>query len=258
MLLSALLSALLKNNYQTRGTEVKFLAVIFCSLMLAGCGGGGSGGGTITTAQPLPAASFPVEAALVTALTTERTFSSTCTPAINGVQLNMSQTFSPQTDAPSPWTNPITKVTASLATLIANGVSQSQVTTRYYFTAQPLLLYGHQTSHYPATVQRGENAPYVTDSSLPTAALVGSSGPFVHYNAFNIIGGELVRRGVITWSLDSDTADTAWFCLHITVTDAQTGAVSTETDCYLIDAAGKALRAKFNTTVNGQPFTCGG
>lgn len=237
---------------------MKCLAVFFCSLFLAGCGGGSGGSDTITTAQPPSAVSFPVEAALVTALTTERTFSSTCTPAVNGIQLGMSQSFIPQPDAPSPWTNPITKVTASLATLIANGVSQSQVTTRYYFTAQPLLLYGHQTRHYPATVQRGENAPYVTDSSLPTTALVGSSGPFVHYNAFNIIGGELVRRGVITWSLNSDTADTAWFCLHITVTDVQTGTVSTETDCYLIDAAGKTLRTKLNTTVNGQPFTCGG
>lgn len=243
---------------------MKFLALIFCSLMLAGCGGGGSGGGggggggTITAAQPLPAASFPVEAALVTALTTDKTFSSTCTPAINGVQLNMSQRFLPQSDASSPWSGQITKNTASQVTLIANGGSQSQVTTTYYFTTQPLILYGHLTSHYPTTVQRGENAPYVTDGSLPTAALAGSNGPLIHYNAFNIVGGELVRRGVITWSLDSDTADTAWFCLHITVTDAQTGTVSTETDCYLIDTAGKALQAKYITTVNGQPFTCGG
>lgn len=151
-------------------------------------------------------------------------------------------------------------MTASVLSLFTDtGRPLAGVTTRYYYSTSPLILYGHQTDLYPSPIDGGENARYVYDAQLPVTALVGSSGAFIHYTATSTVTFRVVRRGVVAWSLEpfGPSGDHAWLCLNTTVTDAATGTATTEKHCYLFDTSGKLTgNVRYSTSVGGQPFNC--
>jgi hypothetical protein len=79
--------------------------------------------------------------------------------------------------------------------------------------------------------------------SAPMTATVGSSGPLASgYEAgVDPATGDNVSHGAsqtITWSLESDTATTAWLCINTTT---QTTPVAIEKDCARINESGSIL-----------------
>jgi hypothetical protein len=59
---------------------------------------------------------------------------------------------------------------------------------------------------------------------------------------------------VNTWSLQSASSSTAWFCANSVVTPVS-GSPGSESDCYQIDQSGNVLSLKATVTVNGVTIT---
>jgi hypothetical protein len=212
-------------------------SLISAAVVLAACGGGGDGGGTVTP----PAVTFNADAAFASALTSGFSVSGlTGMNAGSTVPFTASLVFAPAPDAV--FEGALRKSATQTATLAAPGIATQTSTAQLFFSTGPARLVGSTSSDgYIVYTSRG---------ALPTAGTVGQSGAFADGVIFTS-AAKTATSGTenIQWSIEADTATTAFACLNQVVTISAEQV--TERDCFKIDSAGTILGAKIILTGPG-------
>lgn len=212
-------------------------AAAAAAVSLVGCGGGGGG-----SSGPVAAAStFNLNAAVSNALTSG--VSVTGLTATSGADTyTLSLSIQPQADAAFEGTT--YKQARQTVTVNRNGAFAASGFSNVFFSLNPVTIRG-------AVDSDGEYSVYSQQTALPTAATVGQTGAVHFVTAYTSSAKTtVVSTQTVTWSLEADTATTAFACLNSSATFTNGSRVA-EADCYKIDAAGQVLGAKATITING-------
>ena len=208
---------------------------------LTACGGGGDGG---AAAPATPAVTFNADAALGTALAQGVSISGLSGRDPNlGALFTASLAFAPASDAF--FDGALQKRSTQTSSVGATGVpTQTEVTQVFYATAPARFIGSTSSAGFTVFTSRG---------ALPAAGAVGQSGAFADGVIF-ASSAKTTRLGTVTvtWSIEADTATTAFACLNSVTTGS---AQATEKDCFKIDATGKILGAKIALTASGINLT---
>jgi hypothetical protein len=189
---------------------------------------------------------YPISAALSTFFGTASTYRLAGTDA-QGTSFQLSYEFVPKaTAAGTAKQATVVKSTASI-----NGSSPIRNESTFTYTAAPFTLYGTSEAY----------TQFPTRQPAPATAAVGSSGPLASGSEEGIdpTSGQTMSMAysqTITWSLERETASTAWLCINTTTHSAPIG---TEKDCARINEAGAILGYKVSVVdadikVNLQQF----
>jgi len=201
------------------------LAVAVAALLSA-CGGGGGGDGS----PPPPDLTFNLDAAFANTLTQGISFPN-LRASYNGVSFQLSISSTPTSDGV--FLSQTYHRAIESSTVAINGQAGPVVSATLYFTLSPVTLVGGMDDA-GLTI-------FTPQASLPTAAHVGSSGPYTRADTYvSESNRTLLGQTVMSWSLEPDTATTAWACLVYSGMDG----FQFEKDCYRIDAAGTIFNAK--------------
>jgi len=217
------------------------ILLAFFSAGLISCGGKSGGGDTPAPSGPVSSTlPFPPDAAVSRYLQSPQGFTIAATDSSNNVY-TLTYSFTP---GPSSTFEGVPAKTASTSTLIkANGVVISTGSAVSYFNVSPYrplgVIYG-----------TGEYVVLVPTAQLPVTAMVGQSGAVSTSTEYaNSTKASVISHSTTTWSLEADTASTAWFCMNETIiyTDGVTPNF-TEADCYKTDVNGNVLGVKATIT----------
>ncbi len=220
---------------------MKYLAVVLSSVMLVACGGGGDERST---------ASFNADQALTNLLTKPTAFNGlTATSGSNTFSIDVS--FTPSDNAQM---NGVSYRRSVQNTVVrVNGVIPPRETfpVQYLFDANPARI---RAQIVPSRNQGFAPIIYTISlfgnpASLPVSAGVGSGGVIdtaIIYGpklgATSTAGATPSGNVSVAWSLEADTASTAYLCLSL----------PHEKDCLKINPAGDILGMRATITVNGQ------
>lgn len=219
-----------------------------CALVLAACGGGGGGSPSVAVAPVVQAppvvtvTNYPVESAIVGAFASTASYSVAATDT-TGNSYTLNFTLAPGSDATvtilSP--NPL-KVLNETALLKKNGANVSTLSTSIYYALNPFQIYGAHDSLNDSLVVASKTA-------LPQTSTVGTQGAIYsgsNYTNSNTLNGHAQSA---TWSLETDSASTAWLCINIQT--ATFGGQDFESDCFKINSAGVISGFKTDVTTSG-------
>lgn len=255
----------MKNNI---GMPLFPLLVVFT--VLSGCGeDGGDTGGAAPTDKPVisvPVVSvldFPVESAITALMTSPSSFTVFATDTAGNSYALTSST------APGPVTTDNYISATALPTFIQtglikiNGVTRSSVSIQTFYSTDPFTIWGstdgdptaaeqeyfrtESRAQLPATAKVGDIGAYYAGSKYRTFCFftIDCSDP-ANYRT-RTIGTERA-----TWSIEADTASTAWLCLNITTVEIST---TIEASCFRIDQFGTASAFKADITFGSTPTT---
>lgn len=214
------------------------------SLALAACGGGGGGPGNTASGNGADAvvassASFPVSGTATSFRQSSTTFHFAGTDSANK-HISFTLSSSPGTSTSFEGSTVDTSM-INFTSILINGIAQPNSSATMYFQTAPFLDFGEQDS---------DGQYYVVDVSspkyLPTTAKVGDSGAMNSTTVYaDSTKSTVVERLTSTWSLEADTASTAYLCF----TDVHTpvpndGSGYTEAQCLKINTAGTVLAMK--------------
>jgi hypothetical protein len=212
--------------------------LMFFSAGLISCGGNSGGGDTPPPSGPVRSTlPFPPDAAVSRYLQAPQGFTITATDAANNIY-TLTYSFTP--GAPSTFEGTPANTASTSALIKENGVVFSTGSSVSYFNVSPYRPLGEYVVHVPT-------AP------LPVTAMVGQSGAVSTSTAYaNATKASVIWHSTMTWSLEADTASTAWFCMNETTlyTDGVTPNF-TESDCYRVDVSGNVLGVKATITQAG-------
>jgi hypothetical protein len=213
-------------------TNAAICALLTCTLVA--CGGGGDDGTADTTAT----ATYPVEAAFRTFFGTAANYQASASDRL-GNTYALTFSVSPQQAKSAPSisasTLPTTLVTASVR--INNG-SPVVDTSEIYYAASPFTLVG--------SIADGEVFRTTRSDPLPATAAVGATGLVA---SGTLTDGATTTTEIVNWSLESDTASTAWLCMQTQGTDAD-GPYSSK-ECIRINQAGVISGFRSDVTASG-------
>ena len=202
---------------------------------LTACGGGGGGSDGGPPPAPAPA-TFNADSALSSALTNGALISGlTGTDTVSNVKLTASLGYAPGTD--TNFDGALQKRSIQTATVSAPGVTPQSAVTNIFYTTGPARFIGATS---PTTF-----TTYTAVDQLPTAGSVGQSGTFATGLIFSD-AAKAIQLGTVTvaWSIEPDTASTAFACLTSTIAGTQVA----EKDCLRIDPAGTILGGRVTLT----------
>lgn len=226
---------------------MKFITLpLIAALGMVGCGGGGSSGG-----EAQPAVTFNADAAFTTLLTTPVSFTGLSARDAQGNNYALDFSMTPAVNASLNGTS--YKRTIQNIALRVNGVvpAGELFPTQFLFTQNPTKL-----SAVIAETRNSGFSPIIcsvslltSTGSLPSAGSVGSSGPYATAVAYpftsdcsSTAGAVPTGNQAIAWSIETDTATTAFACLNL----------PSEKDCLKINAAGSILGARITVLAAGQ------
>jgi hypothetical protein len=214
-------------------------AGVAATLILVACGGGGGD-------KPEPAATpqdtkvvastspFPIDSAITVFKQTAHSYTLTGTDVF-GANYSVAYSTTPES-APAMFEGQVASTAMTTVAVTKNGVLTSNVASRVYFKSSRYLELGQVDTD-------GSNY-YVDDVSsplyLPTTATVGQSGPL---NSTTVYADQskasTIAHQTNSWSLEADTASTAWLCSTSVYTPVSpSGSSSTEKQCLRIDTSG--------------------
>lgn len=214
----------------------------FClAALLSACGGGGSDPAPAPT--PVAAASFPLDAAYAKAMTTGVSLNGT---AVDGADTyTMSLSITPASDAV--FEGLVRKKSLEVLTLKKNGAVLTATSINAYYTINPFRTQGASYSDGTYAVQPN------TTGTFPTTAKVGDSGALgtliLYANASKAI---VLGTTQSTWTMEADTATTAFSCVNSVIKDAAGIQTGTAAGCYKIDTNGNALGMRYTLSVAGK------
>lgn len=202
------------------------------------------GGGSASDSAP-EVADFPVDGALASFFSRDATYTVNAKdPQIGNIALTYRVIPTGDKTIPELSAAPL-KAFIATASAAANGAVISSGGESYYTTG-PFLIWGSQANTFINKMD--------TKTPTPTRAKPGASGPMAagtrRYESFGTVK---VVPNTITWSLERDTAATAWLCINIASVDDSGPA--TESDCARIDAAGAVSGFKSTVTTQGITLT---
>jgi hypothetical protein len=203
------------------------LAAAVVAALLSACGGGGGGG---DAPAPPQEATFNLEAAFANTLTKGISFPN-LRANWNNVSFQLSISSTPMSDGT--FLSQTYHRAIQSSTVAINGQPGPTASSTLYFTLSPATLVGGMDDA-GLTI-------FTSQGVLPTAAMVGSSGPYTRADTFvSDSNRTLLGQTVMSWSLEPDSATTAWACIVYSSMDG----FQFEKDCYRIDAAGTIFNAK--------------
>lgn len=204
--------------------------------------------GWVPTTIAISTIDFPVEAVLVSLASTASSYAASATDSAgNSLMLSVGLAPGAEKSEPLVYGEPLLTFTRS-AILRKNGNITSTKHYENFYSANPFYLFGNLNNLYGTS----NTMRVTTQLPLPSTGRVGASG--VLYKGRNYLSNAALSpdRWFATWSLEADSATTAWLCLGIGVTPASSAAVTeAETDCYLIDQTGNVIGFKADMTENG-------
>lgn len=224
------------------------IALIVCTLLATGCGGGIDtslnlviGGPTATQPQ---AQTFPLAAAVSAALQGGHDEHLTAFDGFTQYTLDWHAEPGAQADFEGQRVS-----TMNYSNRIArNGVEFAGSTLTDYFDLMPFRPVGgvnHTLGTYDVASEQ---------QSLPTTAVVGQSGPISKGARYSDVQKtRLVATSALGWSLYNDGPSTAWACMEVAIRWVDPGhPASTESICYRIDTAGHVSSMRVGTTLDGK------
>ena len=213
------------------------IAGVFLAALLSACGGGGG------DAAPVAAATFPLDAASTKAMTNGVNLSGT---AIDGVDTwTMSMSITPAADAM--FEGVLRKKSIQALTIKKNGSVLSSETISGYFSINPLTTYGASYSSGIYAVQT------TIAGTFPTTAKVGDSGALGTLTVYTNPSKTTVQSTTqSTWTLEADTATTAFGCANSVIKNAAGVQTGTAAGCNKIDTNGDVLGMRFTLSVAGK------
>ncbi len=219
------------------------------SLALVACGGGGgdnssaagSGGGGGTGAT-----TFALDTAQTNLLTTPRSYTATATNGADTFTMFLSLT--PSADAT--FEGVMRRRATQTLTIRRNGATVAASTFENFFQLSPWQLAGAIYSDGTYAVATTANPP------LPNSATVGSSGSLGTLTLYsNSSKSTVVLRQDATWTLEADTATSAWLCTNTVARDSLGVTVATTNGCFRIDSGGNPLGIRWTISVDGTTLT---
>jgi len=196
----------------------------------------------------IPTIDFPVEAVFNSLASNPSTFNASATDAAGNGYFKTIE-FIPGQEKNNPLIYAtLLKTYSQTNTVKKNGVIAATRIFEDFYSTPPFYLFGnlnnmHGSSNYMKVA---------THFPLPTTGRVGLSG--VLYNGKNYTNSSTLPGDTwrATWSLEADSATTAWLCLSTEITPANDPAGSTaEIDCFRINQAGDISGFKADVIENG-------
>lgn len=214
-----------------------FLAITLSTALLAACGGGGG------DATPATTATYPLEAAYTKAMTNGISLNGT---AIDGADTyTLSLSITPAAD--EVFEGVVRKKSIETLTIKKNGAVGIADNIDSYYSTNPFIQWGARYSNGTYAVQTSSTGVF------PTTAKVGDSGSLgtlTLYTNANKTTVQLTTQS--TWTLEADTATTAFGCANSVMKDATGVQIGTAAGCYKIDTSGNALGMRFTLSVAGK------
>lgn len=224
--------------------------------LLAGCGGGGGGGGSsggspsVSPAAATTLSSAPGETALASYLQASHQYTLKASNGGHSYTLYVSKVPNVGTgrfNGAAPAYSSVDRVT-----LEDNGAVVSKSSSTDYYLLNPYVPLGKVAS---------TGSPYGIVSSstpLPMELQVGVSGDvdsltYYHDSTMSTVDADETE----TYSVGANNTTTLLLCMDSTITNVTTQGTTddvvddAESDCYTVDAAGKAALVSITLTVNG-------
>ncbi len=211
----------MKTQFTSFRKFMRYVGVAAITAFLVGCGGGGGGGSSAPTAT----SSYPIESVISSLFTSPQTFTLTNSDPINGVT-TLVYDHTPMGDTSY---NGVAAKTAQIRSVVRRGLLATFQTDLVYFQISPFKILGKRMTITSGSITEVASLQAV----LPATAQVGAAGSF--YKATWTVSGLAVPNNV-TWALQADTSATAFLCILNTL--------STDSDCYKINASGNILGVK--------------
>ena len=217
----------------------KLISIYAVSALLVACGGGGGGSDSSPTTYALD--TFQSSFGSV-----PRSFSATAASGADTYTLFISS--APATDAM--FEGALRKRATQTLTVRKNGVTIGASTFDSFYQVAPWQAIG-------ATYSDGTYAVATTlNPALPNAAAVGSSGSLGVLTLYtNATKSTVVLRQEATWTLESDTATTAFFCVSTVARNPAGSVVATTSGCTRYDTSGNPVGIRFTIAVDGLTLT---
>ena len=141
----------------------------------------------------------------------------------------------------------VSKKSIQSLTMKKNGAVLGATTISSYYTINPFTTKGASYSDGTYAVQT------TTTGNFPTAARVGDSGTLGTLTLYTNASKTTVQTTTqATWTLEADTASTAFGCANMVLKDAAGTQTGTGAGCYKIDTNGNALGMRFTLSVAGK------
>lgn len=201
-------------------------------------------GTTLTLTRAVSAIqTFPLDAAYTKAMTTGVNLSGT---AIDGADTyTMSISITPAAD--EVFEGAVSKKAIETLTMKKNGAIVVTDTINNYFTINPMTTKG-------AIYSDGSYGVLTSNlGSFPTSAKVGDSGSLGTLTLYSNSSKSTVKSTTqSTWTMEADTASTAFGCGNSVLRDAAGTLIGTTAGCYKIDTSGNVLGMRYTVTASGK------
>lgn len=213
------------------------LALSLTSAFLAACGGGGG------DSTPVATTTFPLEAAYTKAVINGISLSGT---AVDGADTwSMTVSLTPASD--EVFEGVVRKKALQSLTVKKNGAVLAASNIQSYFSINPVTTQGARYSDGTYAVRTS------TTGSFPVAAKVGDSGGLGILTVYTDANKTSIHStSESTWTLEADTATTAFSCTNIILKNAAGALTGTAAGCYKIDTQGNALGMRYTQSVAGK------
>lgn len=204
-------------------------------------------GTTLVLTKVLASAlSFPLDAAYTKAVTNGVSLSGT---AVDGADTwTMTVSLTPASD--EAFEGVVRKKALQSLTIKKNGTVLAASTIQSYFSFNPFATQGARYSDGTYAVQTS------TTGSFASAAKVGDSGSLGILTLYTNANKTSVQATTeATWTLEADTATTAYGCANSIVKNSAGVQTGTAAGCYKIDTNGNALGMRYTLAVAGKTLT---
>jgi len=218
-----------------------FLVLSTICAFLTACGGGSDS--TPTTPVTSGATTFPLDAAYTKAYSNAVSLSST---AVDGADTySATESLTPASD--EVFEGVVRKKAIKSATIKKNGVLLTVTNSQHYFSINPFVLRG----------ARYQDGTYAVQTNIvgafASAAKVGDSGALGVLTVYNDTSKTSIQSTTAsTWTLEADTATTAFSCVNRILKNAAGEKIATATNCDKIDTNGNRLGVRDTLSVDGK------
>ncbi len=221
-----------------------FAAIVSCVLSSCGGGGGGGGGPSGPVASTLP---FPIAAAISVYEQASHSFTLNGTDNTSSNTYTFTYSFTP--GAATTFEGSSAQTASTSTVLKRNGVTIVTGSGTDYYQVNPFKFLGD-------VLATGEYTVASSQTAFPTTGMVGQTGAAWSETEYADSSKATVQSTTtVTWSLEADTAMTAWFCINFSTVFADMSPNQTESDCYKVDGTGNVLGYKLTVSQSGTVLT---
>jgi hypothetical protein len=222
------------------GIQMKKLAITSFIIgnvaLLTACGGGGS-------STPTTTATYALDTAYTQASTGGVSLNGT---AIDGADTwTLAMSLSPAAD--ETFEGVTSKKAVQSLTIKKNGSTVLSSGGESFFSINPFKTKGLKLNDGSYGVQT------VAGGALSNTAIVGNSGPMGTITVYsNSSKSSVLFTQEATWTLEEDTATTAFACINTTAKNTSGVVITTTSGCYKVDSSGTIKGLKYTLSVAGK------